>query len=86
MRKSEAITFTIVFQLSGFKTFKYLYIFDIQKPMAKDFSAPVSFHRLTNFVDQNLMAMRLLLKTSCLGESTGISFIYATSVRLCKSK
>jgi hypothetical protein len=32
------------------------------------------------------MAMRLFLKTCCLGDSTGISFVDSTSIRVCKPK
>src|SRR5690606_11452030 len=35
---------------------------------------------------QNLMAMTLFLKTCCLGECSGISFIDSTPVRVCKNK
>ena len=31
MSKSEVITLTILFQLSGFRTFKHFYIFYVQK-------------------------------------------------------
>jgi len=86
MSKSEVITITILFQLSGFRTFKHFYIFYVQKHMKADFPATVSYNRFTELVGQNLMAMSLFLKTCCLGECTGISFADSTPVRVCKPK
>ena len=37
-------------------------------------------------VSQNLMAMSLFLKTCCLGDSTGISFVDSTPIRICEPK
>ena len=86
MSKSEVITICILFQLSGFRTFKHFYIFYVQKHMRDDFPATVSYNRFTELVGQNLMAMSLFLKTCCLGNSTGISFVDSTPIRVCKSK
>ena len=86
MSKSEVITITILFQLSGFRTFKHFYIFYVQKHMKDDFPSTVSYNRFTELVGQNLMAMSLFLKTCCLGECTGISFVDSTPVRVCKLK
>jgi len=86
MSKSEVITLTILFQLSGFRTFKHFYIFYVQKHMKDDFPVTVSYNRFTELVGQNLMAMSLFLKTCCLGNSTGISFVDSTPIRVCKPK
>lgn len=86
MSKSEVITITILFQLSGFRTFKHFYIYYLQKHMQDDFPATVSYNRFTELMQQSLMPMTLFLKTCCLGASTGISFIDSTPIRVCKSK
>lgn len=86
MSNSEVITLCILFQLSGFRTFKHFYIFYVQKHMKDDFPATVSYNRFTELMSQNLMAMTLFLKTCCLGKSTGISFVDSTPVRVCKPK
>jgi hypothetical protein len=86
MSKSEVITLTILFQLSGFRTFKHFYIFYVQKHMKDDFPVTVSYNRFTELVGQNLMAMSLFLKTCCLGKCTGISFGDSTPIRVCKPK
>jgi len=86
MSNSEVITITILFQLSGFRTFKHFYIHYLQKHMQNDFPATVSYNRFTELMQQNLMPMTLFLKTCCLGDSTGISFVDSTPVRVCKPK
>lgn len=86
MSKSEVITITILFQLSGFRTFKHFYIFYVQKHMKEEFPATVSYNRFTELMQQNLMGMTLFLKTCCLGNCTGISFVDSTPIRVCKSK
>lgn len=86
MSKSEIITITILFQLSGFRTFKHFYIYYLQKHMQDDFPATVSYNRFTELMQQNLMPMTLFLKTCCLGDCTGIAFVDSTPVRVCKPK
>lgn len=86
MSKSEVVTITILFQLSGFRTFKHFYIYYVQKHMKQEFPNTVSYNRFVELMQQNLMMMTLFLKTCCLGESTGISFVDSTPVRVCKPK
>jgi hypothetical protein len=86
MSKSEVITITILFQLSGFRTFKHFYIYYLQKHMRNDFPNTVSYNRFTELMQQSLMPMTLFLKTCCLGDCTGISFVDSTPIRVCKPK
>jgi hypothetical protein len=86
MSQSEVITLSIIFQLSGFRTFKHFYVFYVKNHMNEDFPATVSYNRFTELTQQNLMAMTLFLKTCCLGDCSGISFIDSTPVRVCKNK
>jgi len=44
MSTSEIVTITILFHLSGFRTFKHLYIFYIQKHLQKNFQ--IQFHTI----------------------------------------
>ena len=86
MSQSEVITLAIIFQLSGFRTFKHFYVFYVKTHMKDDFPVTVSYNRFTELMQQNLMAMTLFLKTCCLGDCSGISFIDPTPVRVCKNK
>lgn len=80
MSKSEVITIAILFQLSGFRTFKHFYLFYVKKHMQND------YNRFTELMQQNLMPIALFLKTCCSGECTGISFVDSTLVRVCNNK
>jgi hypothetical protein len=86
MSQSEILTISIIFQLSGFRCLKHFYLFYVKTHMKDDFPVTVSYNRFTELSQQNLLAMALFLKTCCLGECTGISFIDSTPVRVCKSK
>jgi len=54
--------------------------------MQNDFPKTVSYHRFTEPMQQSLMPMTLFLKTCCLGDCTGISFVDSTPIRVCKNK
>ena len=86
LSKSEVITIMVLFHLGGFRCFKHFYIFYVQKHMQEEFPKTVSYNRFTELTQQHLMAMTLFLKTCCLGECTGISFIDSTPIRACKNK
>lgn len=59
MSKSEVLTIIIVFQLSGFRTFKHFYIYFVQKHMSNNFPNTVSYNRFTELMQQNLMPLVL---------------------------
>lgn len=86
MSKSEVITLSILFHLSGFRTLKHFYLFYVQKHMQDDFPNTVSYNRFVELTQQALMPMTLFLKTCCLGSCTGISFVDSTPIRVCKNK
>lgn len=54
--------------------------------MINNFPNTVSYNRFTELMQQSLMPMVLFLKTCCLGDCTGISFIDSTPIRVCKTK
>ena len=86
MSTSEVITITLLFHLSGFRTFKHFYLFYVQKHMQSDFPVTVSYNRFVELQQGGLMAMTIFAKTCCLGQCTGISFIDSTPIRVCKNK
>lgn len=86
MSRSEILTITVLFHLGGFRTFKHFYIFYVQKHMQNEFPRTVSYNRFTELIQSNLMPMVLFLKTCCLGDCTGISFVDSTPIRVCKNK
>ena len=86
MSTSEVITITLLFQLSGFRTFKHFYVFYVQKHMQKEFPKTVSYNRFVELMQSSLMTMTIFAKTCCLGTCTGISFVDSTPIRVCKNK
>ncbi len=86
MSTAEVITITILFHLSGFRTFKHFYIFYVQKHMTSEFPKTVSYNRFVELQQSCLMPMTIFLKTCCLGKCTGISFVDSTPIRVCKNK
>jgi hypothetical protein len=86
MSKSEVITITILFHLSGFRCFKHFYIHYVQKHMQSDFPNTVSYNRFTELMQSNILPLTMFLQTCCLGKCTGISFVDSTPIRVCKNK
>lgn len=86
MSSSEIISIMILFHLSGFRCFKHFYIFYIQKHMQAEFPKTVSYNRFTELMQSNILPLTMFLKTCCMGNCTGISFVDSTPVRVCKNK
>jgi Transposase DDE domain len=86
MSKSEVITIVLLFHLSGFRCFKHFYIYYVQKHMQAEFPNTVSYNRFVELSQSILLPMTIFLKTCCLGNCTGISFVDSTPIRVCKNK
>ena len=86
MSTSEILTITVLFHLSGMRTFKHFYLFYVQKHLQKDFPKTVSYNRFVELMQANILPLTLYMKTSCLGNCTGISFIDSTPIRVCAKK
>ncbi len=86
MSKSEVMTIMILFQLSGFRTFKHFYTDFVQQYMTQDFPNTVSYNRFVELKKQVVLPLAVFAKTCCLGDCTGISFVDSTPVRVCKNK
>lgn len=86
MSTSEIVTITVLFHLSGVRTFKHFYIGYVQKHLAQEFPNTVSYNRFVELMQSNILPLTLYMKTCCLGECTGISFIDTTPIRACKNK
>lgn len=86
MSQSEVITIMILFHFGSFKNLKHFYLYYVQKHMTKEFPNTVSYNRFIELLQSSVLAMTLFLKTCCLGECTGISYIDSTPIRVCKNK
>ena len=85
MSCSEVIALMIVFHSRGYRNMKHFYCFYVQKHMTHLFPKTVSYNRFVELMQAATLPMTLFSKT-CMGESTGISFIDSTPIRVCKNK
>jgi|TARA_B100001964_G_C14107649_1_gene542301 hypothetical protein len=86
MSVSEVLTITVMFHLSGHRTFKHFYLFYVQKHLQSEFPVTVSYNRFVELMQSNMLALTLYMKTSCLGKCSGISFVDSTPIRACNTK
>lgn len=86
MSKSEVILICLFFHLSGFRCFKHFYHFYFQRHMQAEFPNTVSYNRFVELSQSVILPMTIFLKTCCLGQCTGISFVDSTPIRVCKNK
>ena len=86
MSVSEVLTITVMFHLSGHRTFKHFYLFYVQKHLQSEFPVTVSYNRFVELMQSNMLALTLYMKTSCLGKCSGISFVDSTLIRACNTK
>ena len=86
MSCSEVITIMISFHLEGFRNMKYFYLYYVQKHMSHLFPNTVSYNRFLELMQNATLPMSIFLKSCCMGEGTGISFIDSTPIRVCKNK
>ena len=86
LNDAEVITIMIAFHLSGYRNLKHFYINYVQKHLQEYFPQTVSYNRFVELQQKALLPMVMFLKTMRLGQSTGISFIDSTPIRVCKNK
>lgn len=86
MSMGEILTITVLFHLSGIRTFKHFYLFYVKDYLKNEFPNTVSYNRFVELMQSNVLPLSLYMKTSCLGQCTGISFIDSTPIRACKNK
>lgn len=86
MSNSEVLTITVLFHLSGQRTFKHFYLHYVQTHLQKEFPNTVSYNRFVELMQSNILPLTIYLKTRCMGECTGISFVDSTPLRACKNK
>jgi len=79
---SEIMTILILFQQSGYRTFKGFYTQHVQVHLRPEFPGLVSYTRFVALLPRVLLPLAVYLHTQ-LGECTGISFIDATSLAVC---
>lgn len=86
MSMSEVLTITVLFHVSNYRNFKHYYMSHVQKNLTSEFPITVSYNRFVELMQSNMLPLTLYMKTCCLGECTGISFVDSTSILVCKNK
>jgi len=82
---SEIMTILIHFHQSHYRDFKAYYIEYVQERLHKEFPGLVSYTRFVEFIPSALMPLCAYLRRACLGTCTGISFMDATALAVCKN-
>src|SRR5437762_8769820 len=75
-----------IFHGMGYRNMKHFYTQYVQKHLSSMFPNTVSYNRFTELMQAAILPMTIFLKTCCLGDCTGISFIDSTPLRVCKNK
>lgn len=83
---SEVITIMILFHDKGYRNMKHFYTQYVQKHLTCMFPKTVSYNRFTELMQSVSLPLTLFVKTICLGNCTGISFVDSTPLRVCKNK
>jgi hypothetical protein len=80
---SEVITILILFHAGQFRNLKHFYLHYVSQHQRKEFPHLVSYNRFVELQQKATMPMAIFLKTFCLGQCTGISFVDSTPLRVC---
>lgn len=82
---SEIMTLLISFHQSHYRNFKQFYLKQVCIHWQEAFPELVSYQRFIEWTPSTLIPLCVYLK-SCLGQCTGISFIDATSLKVCHNR
>ena len=82
LHPAEILTILILFQESGYRTFKGFYTQQVQMALRQEFPSLLSYTRFVELMPRFLVPLAIYLHTQ-LGHCTGISFIDSTSLAVC---
>jgi len=80
---SEIMTILIAFHQSHYRDFKAYYLEQVMKYWRTEFPGLVSCNRFVEYIPSALVPLILYLRTCCLGQCSGISFIDSTPLDVC---
>ena len=83
MSLSEIMTILIMYQLSGYKTFKWYYTKHLMKHQRKDFPDLVSYNRFVEIMKFALVPLILYTIKARFSKCSGISFVDSTPLKVC---
>ena len=82
LHPAEILTILILFQQSGYRTFKGFYTQHVQVHLHQEFPGLLSYPRFVALMPRYLVPLAIYLHTQ-LGACSGISFIDSTSLAVC---
>ena len=82
LHPSEIMTILILFQQSGYRTFKGFYTQYVQIHLRSEFPHLVSYQRFVELTPRVLLPLAVYLHSQ-MGRCTGISFVDSTSLTVC---
>jgi len=82
---SEIMTILIHFHQSHYRDFKAYYTDYVLDRLQREFPGLVSYTRFVEFIPSVLIPLCAYLRKNCFGTCTGISFMDATSLAVCKN-
>jgi hypothetical protein len=86
MSTSEVITLMILFHSGCFRNMKHFYEYYVKLHLGAEFPNTVSYNRFTELMQSAILPLSLFMKTCCLGECSGITYVDSTPIRVCKNK
>lgn len=82
---SEILTILIQFHRQGYRNFKAYYLNHVSQQLRGAFPGLVSYQRFIEWIPATVLPLCVYLH-HCFGECTGISFIDATSLKVCHNR
>lgn len=86
LSESELITISIAFHRGSFRNFKHFYLHYVRAHLKDCFPNLVSYNRYIELLTRCGIAYMLFVKTSCMGQCTGINYIDSTPLRVCNNR
>lgn len=86
LNHSEVISIMILFHDKGYRCMKHFYTQHVQVHLKHLFPKTVSYNRFVELMKAVNLHFSIFIKTLCIGECTGISYIDSTPIRVCKNK
>jgi len=83
LHPAEILTILILFQQSGYRTFKGFYTHYVRLALRQEFPQLVSYTRFVDLMPRFLVPLAVYLQTQR-GPCTGISFIDSTALAVCR--
>ena len=83
---SEFITLMILFHSGCFRNMKHFHEHYVKLHLSIEFPNTVFYNLFTELMQSAILPLSIFMKTCCLGECSGITYVDSTPIRVCKNK